>query len=224
MVTTTAEGRTRASRLRPQQRRAHLLDVAAELVLDTGFEALTMEGLAQRAGVSKGLGYAYFQNAEELALALYDREVGEVYRRIEEATTATASFETRVRHAVNVYLDTVAQRGALLATLQTKLSGKRRDRTLRQRLAGFIGFWAQHIAAEFSVPPAVAEVLAGATLSAADALARAWLAKRVTRREAEELCVGFVLGGLAAASTPARRRGSTPVAVESLPRPRKNER
>src|SRR6266403_6308199 len=67
----------RARRLPAEQRREHLLDVGAAIILDSGFETLTMESVAERAGVSKGLGYAYFENAEELALALYDREMAE---------------------------------------------------------------------------------------------------------------------------------------------------
>ena len=85
--------KVRARRLPAEQRREHLLDVGAAIILDSGFETLTMESVAERAGVSKGLGYAYFENAEELALALYDREMAEFYRRILEATAGVESFE-----------------------------------------------------------------------------------------------------------------------------------
>ena len=105
----------RRARLRPEQRREQLLDVAAEILLASGFDALTMEGVAQRAGVSKGLGYAYFENAEALALALHEREVTAVYHRVEEAMAGTAAFAEQLPRALTAYLDVVTERGDLLA-------------------------------------------------------------------------------------------------------------
>ena len=84
------------TRLAAADRREQLLDVAAAIALDSGLLALSMESVAQRAGVSKGLGYAYFENADALALALYDREVGELYRRVEAAVSAAGDFEARI--------------------------------------------------------------------------------------------------------------------------------
>src|SRR5215831_10336364 len=93
------------TRLSAADRREQLLDAAAELVRGSGFLALSMESVAQHAGVSKGLGYAYFENADALALALYDREVGALYRRVEAAVSAASGFEARVRAGVHAYLD-----------------------------------------------------------------------------------------------------------------------
>jgi AcrR family transcriptional regulator len=189
----------RARRLPGPQRREHLLDVAAALLRSDGFEALTMEGVAQRAGVSKGLGYAYFDNAEELALALFEREVGEIYRRVEEAMSSGAVFEARVRAALGAYLDVVAARGGLFAILQTKLSGRRLKRSIRQRVDAFVEFWSQRIQEEFGVAPPLARCLAGGVLSFADACARAWSVGRVGREEMEDGCVRFIVAGLHAA-------------------------
>ena len=59
-----------ASRLPAAERRDRFLDVAAEILIEGGLRALTMERLAERSGVSKGLGYAYFTDVEDVALAL----------------------------------------------------------------------------------------------------------------------------------------------------------
>lgn len=193
-------------RLPAGQRREHLLDVGAAIILDSGFEALTMESVAERAGVSKGLGYAYFENAAELALALYDREMGEFYQRIEAATAGCDSFDERMRRALRAHLNLIAERGVLFVILQTKLSGRKLKRTVRQRLAQFIDFWARQMEQEFGVDRATAETVAGAMLSAADIFGRSLHAKRLAKREIEALVSDFVLAGIHASLASAHHR------------------
>ena len=72
-------------RLSAADRRTHLLDVAVVLLGESGPEAVTMEGVAARAGVSKALGYRYFDNADELLLAVHDREMAELGTRVRSA-------------------------------------------------------------------------------------------------------------------------------------------
>src|SRR5882724_8056051 len=107
-------------RLTHDQRREHLLDVAAKLLTEHGFESVTMEAIKERAGVSRGLAYTHFDNAEELVFALYEREMTELEARL-DALALTGSFDDRVRLATRAYFEFVADRGGLLATLQMKL-------------------------------------------------------------------------------------------------------
>ena len=194
-------------RLPAEQRREHLLDVGAAIILDSGFESLTMEAVAERAGVSKGLGYAYFENAEELALALYDREMEQFYRRTQESTAGCDSFDERLRRALREHLKLVAERGVLFVILQTKLSGRKLNRTVRQRLKPFIDFWARQIEAEFSMDRATAEAVAAAMMSSADIFARTWYARRrLPRREVEVLSAEFAVAGIRAALEAMRLR------------------
>jgi AcrR family transcriptional regulator len=181
-------------RMSAERRRQYLLNTAASIILSDGFDALTMETVAERAGVSKGLGYAYFENADELALALYDREVSEVFERIQHEVLRHSSYEQRVRQAVRTYFDLIATRGVLLAVLQTRLSGRKGRRTRREQLKGFIEFWAGQIEGEFGCPHSVAQSVAAATLSASDTFARGWAAHRLPRRDIERICGDFLLG------------------------------
>jgi AcrR family transcriptional regulator len=190
------------TRLPAADRREQLLDVAAAILLDSGFLALTMESVAQRAGVSKGLGYAYFENADALALALYDREVDELYRRVEAAVSAAApDFEARIRAGVRTYLDVVADRGALIGALEVRMQGRWLRRSGRWRVGQFLGFWANEIARELGVPPEIASALAAAKTSAVDALSRTARRRKLPRARIEELCVQFALAGLRAAGS-----------------------
>ncbi|MDZ4054203.1 MAG: helix-turn-helix domain-containing protein, partial [Phenylobacterium sp.] len=61
---------TKRTRLTPQARRDQILDRAAELVLADGLAAISMDGVARAAGVSKGLVYNYFPDRQALFAAL----------------------------------------------------------------------------------------------------------------------------------------------------------
>jgi len=105
-------------RLAKPDRRQQLLDIAADLVTSSGTAAITMERVAEHAGVSKALPYQHFTNAEDLLLALHTRELTHLGTRIVQAVTAAPSDpETKLRAAIGVYFDVVAQRGVLLGIL-----------------------------------------------------------------------------------------------------------
>lgn len=209
-----AAPRPRARRLPPEERRAQLLDVAAAILLEDGAAALTMERLAERAGVSKGLGYAYFADAEEVALSLWDREVAEVYRRVAEAVEGSGPFEARLRRAVRAYFDVIGTRGALLGRLQARFGGRPAERRTAARVRDFLAFWARQMQEALGTSPRVAGALAAMVLSSADAASRAWGAGVVGREEAERMCVAFVAAGLpgalAAGAAPSGRRAGGP--------------
>jgi len=188
------------ARMPAAARRAHLLEAAARIVLKEGFEALTMESLAAHAGVSKGLGYAYFENAEEVALALFDQEIASMYRQVGDAMDAQAPFEERVRASISTYLDIVVERGALIAILQNRLSGRRLRKSVRARLGPFFELWTGHIRSALKPSRADAEILTTMVLSLSDSIGRSVGAGRASRRAAEELAVAFVLAGLTGAT------------------------
>src|SRR5689334_20907964 len=62
-----------ATRLPRAVRSEQLLDVALELLAAEGFDALSMEAVARRAGVSRLVVYRSFRNREALLLALLRR-------------------------------------------------------------------------------------------------------------------------------------------------------
>ncbi|MFC8276067.1 TetR/AcrR family transcriptional regulator [Streptomyces sp. NPDC057271] len=54
----------------PDVRRRQILDATAALLLDDGYEALTVSKVAARAGVAKGTVYLYFDSKQQLLAAL----------------------------------------------------------------------------------------------------------------------------------------------------------
>jgi len=82
-------GVTAQKRMSRGQRRHQLLDVAAALLAEGDTQIVTMERVAEHAGVSKALPYAHFENAEALLVTLYRRasvDLGEsIWRALEDA-------------------------------------------------------------------------------------------------------------------------------------------
>jgi AcrR family transcriptional regulator len=88
----------------PGQRRDQLLDGALDLIADGGFDALTMEAVARRSGVTKPVVYELFANRAEVIAALLRREADRATAQVLDAIP-TADFGDRAPE--DVYTDTV---------------------------------------------------------------------------------------------------------------------
>lgn len=188
------------TRLTKEARREQLLDTAADLVLTRGFDALTMESVAQEAGASKTLGYAYFTNVEDLILSLWEREVTALYERVETASQGVEGFDDGIAAAVHAYFDIVEQRGMLLVLLQEGM-GTRRMRPGRRPRNEFLRWLAGIIEQELDLEREAARAYAAVAARVADTQARIWVARRLPREEMEQGCVRFILAGLRAVAS-----------------------
>lgn len=146
------EERQVARRLPKEARRAQLLDVAYEIIVDEGTDALTLARLAERAGVSKPIAYDHFATRAGLLAALF-RHFDE--QQIERMRAALAeggdSLETTTRIAAAGYMDCLLSSGpeyeeicaALLAYEETKdFLTESRDRFIeeyRRVFSPFVG-------------------------------------------------------------------------------------
>ena len=57
-------------RMRPEDRRSAILDAALTVFAESGFGPATLNGVAERAGVTKGCVYHHFESKEQLLLTL----------------------------------------------------------------------------------------------------------------------------------------------------------
>ena len=96
-----AAGRNR--RLTASERRAQLIEVGRAVFAKRGYEATSMEEIADRAKVSKPIVYEHFGGKEGLYAVIVDREMDYVVRRIVEAI-ATGSPRERIEHATLAFL------------------------------------------------------------------------------------------------------------------------
>lgn len=183
---------TPTARLSKASRREQLLDSTAELLLARGVGGITMEGLAAQAGVSKALPYVHFDNADDVLVELYRRELQNFGERVDAAMAAESGPDGRLRAAIHAYFDVVSERGAILSLLTGPGSsvptlaygGQRPGHRFVERI----------YIRELGVPEEAARinaaVLLGALHGAVDALAR----RDGSRREIEETIVDLALG------------------------------
>jgi AcrR family transcriptional regulator len=137
-------------RLAPDERRRHLLDVAASIVETDGMAELTMEHVADRAGVSRALVYAYFRNRPGLVRSLWadvaDRWGGDPMPDIPVDASAAelrALFEERLVGTTRWYFDMIERGGLLYHRLLAEPDLDDATRPFRRRiLDGNVEWWA----------------------------------------------------------------------------------
>jgi AcrR family transcriptional regulator len=110
----TEEGAKPRVRMTGQQRRAQLLDVSRELFAARGFDATSIEEIANRAGVSKPIVYEHFGSKEGIYEVVKDREV---QRLIAQVTDSLVGDHPRVLLEQAAY--------ALLTYIETQTDGFR---------------------------------------------------------------------------------------------------
>lgn len=64
--------------MKPDQRRAQLIEVAQELFFSMGFEATTMAGILRASGLSKGGFYHHFSSKDELLFAVFEQLTNQI--------------------------------------------------------------------------------------------------------------------------------------------------
>jgi AcrR family transcriptional regulator len=186
-----------APRLSHTQRRRQLLDAAASLIIERSLDAVTMEGVAARAGVSKALPYRFFTNRDDLLIALYDREAGILTRRVREATRSVTGFEPRVRAIVETWLEGVSERGLVLGilVLASPLAGPIEER--RQHVVATLASeWGGAVAREFGIAEQRAQRMMTVVLVGSQALIPFWLQQPDQRKALIDDFVSYVVAGM----------------------------
>jgi len=200
------------SYLAAPQRRDHLLDVAARLVRQGGWAALSMQGLAAAAGLSRQLVYAYFDSVDELYLAALTHMFERTYAATERVVRSGTSPEATVAAAYELFLDLPPEeRRALRALAADTDPGRRRLARAKTRLRTRIaGLWVPYVRQQTGQPEAEAGALVWMLINAAWGLADNVTDGILDRRRALALFGRFVERTLVAWRTPpgaSERRG-----------------
>ncbi|MFJ8212166.1 TetR/AcrR family transcriptional regulator [Streptomyces sp. NPDC096033] len=102
---------------RSQARRAELIAIGRKLFADTSYDALSMDDIAQHAGVAKGLVYYYFNSKRGYYLAIVEDSVAQLVAR------ATGEPELpgaeRLRRTIDGYLHYAEHHHAAYRTIVT---------------------------------------------------------------------------------------------------------
>lgn len=103
--------RDRGARRRPRtpnpEVRSRLLRAAGELINEEGMPRLRVDRIAERAGLSVGTFYLYFDGKADLFANLVVELTGRLRRRLREAYAGGATTAERLERALDAYLDFV---------------------------------------------------------------------------------------------------------------------
>jgi|GEM_PF-180626 len=120
-------------RLRKEDRRVQLLEVARGIVRQQGTEALTLGYLAERANVTKPIPYDHFGDREGLLMALYQDYSDQQLKKFRETLKVdNKTLEKTVRFFSAAYIDCAISAGPETGPIAAALSGSRALQTFRE--------------------------------------------------------------------------------------------
>jgi AcrR family transcriptional regulator len=96
-------------RLAASALRAQLVDVGRGVFAERGYEATSVEEIAERAGITKPIVYEHFGGKEGLYAVIVDREIEHIVRSITEAIS-TGTPRERLERAALAFLRYVRER------------------------------------------------------------------------------------------------------------------
>jgi AcrR family transcriptional regulator len=187
------------ARLSRAERRDALLDATAALV-ETGYiEDVSMEAVAERAGVSRPLVYKHFANRSEMLGALYQREAANLHAEMAAQVMAAETLEDMFRALVRSALEARATRGAAFTALRAAgVRDRERREEQRRRDRTTLRYFATRAERDFHLDGRQAKAGAAILLGAVEAVLAQWRV-RPTREHAallEDTYVALVMGGL----------------------------
>lgn len=101
-----------------QVRRDALLDAAVVLFKGGGVNEVSMDSVAEQAGVSRPLVYKHFANVGELLAAVYRREAEVLHEELAEEVAAAGTLEEMYRVLIRGSLRAAGERGQVFAALR----------------------------------------------------------------------------------------------------------
>jgi AcrR family transcriptional regulator len=87
-----------------EQRRAEIIDAAEQLYAETGWDAVTMDRVAKSARLSRALIYVYFQDKNDLLLAIAERALADLRVRFVAAGAAHEAGLDKVQAIGRAYV------------------------------------------------------------------------------------------------------------------------
>ena len=89
----------------PPQRRRQILTAAAELFSHSGYHGVTVDAIAQRAGISKGNLYWYFKSKQEIFQLLIDHVAEKLFTPVAKTMESDALPRDKLRALAQSCLD-----------------------------------------------------------------------------------------------------------------------
>lgn len=158
---------------RKAQVHENILKAAKALVSENGFRTLSVQAVAERAGIATGTLYRYFDSKTALCVALFERATQREIEQVKVASEIAGSSTDKLQHALTIF----AERAMQNPTLAYALIAEPVDPELDQARLDYRRQWAD-------------------TFSA---LIRAGIRKQEFISQPEQLCAAAMVGAMAEA-------------------------
>ncbi len=192
------------------QREQLILDVAGHVFARDGYHTAAMEEIAQLAGVSKPMLYAYFQSKEGLYVAYIGRTGRELVERLQPGGNGQEPAARRLRSPVSEFLRFVEEHRDGWKVLFSEVSSSRplaeEVAQLRRQITDAVRRLVERGAPGARLPPGATDAIAHAIVGAGESLANWWLEHPEIAREQ---VAGWYAGIVDAAVAVAIRRTPT---------------
>lgn len=143
----------------PEARREAIVDAAIGLILELGNSGVTLEQVADRAGISKALIYKYFPRREVLLRAMLDREFSALRGRGLDSIPEKVPVERVIRGTVEQALRYYHDHGPILRLLASDPDvatlARKRNRSSRSNATSY---FVKTLGRHYGVPEDVAVI------------------------------------------------------------------
>jgi AcrR family transcriptional regulator len=182
-------------------RREHILETAAQIIINRGLSECTLEEVGLTAGVSKALVYKHFPNREHLLAALMMREFEAIKNRGLSTAERSPTIEHYYRTRTQPYFDYVKERGAILKALFSDRAVYdllvSENRSQRRTIEDYN---VHKVRQAYRLPEDLARLGVVMTLYSPDNADHMLKAGAVTTERAADFWITFLLGGWLATS------------------------
>ena len=193
------------SRMPRAEREAQILAVAEQVFAERGFQATTMEDVAERVGVTKPMIYGYFGSKEGLLAACVASARSQLLQATEaawEAVPEGSSVEEQFRAGVGAFFRFIDEHASAFALIThegaMQASAAAGVESIRRQQTAFIVRTLQQRAGLDALPATLLEGYAEVVVGACERLAiwRARQERPVSAEDVTELVMGAVWHGL----------------------------
>jgi AcrR family transcriptional regulator len=187
-----------------------ILGVAGQVFAHDGYDRASMDRIAELAGVSKPMLYAYFGSKEGLYVAYIERTGGDLVQRLIGSDDADEGGLTRLRGVIGEFLAFVEEHRHGWTVLFRELNASRplaeRVAQLRAQIVSEVRRMLEDDERPPALAPPASEGVAEAIVGAGEALANWWLKRPdVARDDIADWYVGLARAAISTATRPSER-------------------
>jgi AcrR family transcriptional regulator len=195
-------------RMNRSERRTQLLKTARDLIQSEGLSMVTMERVADRAGISKPVLYSHFENREDLLIALLQEFWESIDARVSERAASDNALDDQIHSILESYFDLLESSGLALQELMLPGSGEPRlEDVRRERFSSIEKIWSHTYERALGFDKSEALIAATIVRNAVIGTGQYWMANRpVDRDQCIKVCYAMVQGGLHALADRPKKR------------------